>query len=241
MLIKKLTSMLNSLMYIVVRKTRIMNKLNCLLAAAVLSFGGAAAHAATFSLVGGSPLSFGTGNYDATCEGGNTTCYNPKGEAAALMEDLTVFDGSNPGPGLYVTGNKQIKVTFLGYEAGKLANTETLSISLSGTELFNKISVVGSSYSFQGSGVLDFGFRSKAAGGTLALNNGTFEGSAAIGFSKIYDGRTIYAFFDDAGAGDDRDFDDMVVKISAVPLPAGFALLGTAVAALGLRRRRQPA
>ena len=212
-----------------------------LLLASVVALGAAgAASASVLSIVGGTPLAFGTGNYDSVCEDGNTSCYNPNGLAAGLTEDLLVYDGSAPGPGVFVTGTKRIRVTFLGYEAGKLAETETSAFLLSGSPLFNKTSAVGASFTFVGSGVLDFGFSSKAAGGTLAMNDGTFIGSAAIGFSQV-NGRTIYAFFDDSGASNDRDYDDMVVKISAVPLPAGLVLLGSALAGLGLSRRRKSA
>lgn len=221
-------------------RPNIMRKLHSVLAATILTLSAGAASAATLSIVGGTPLSFGgSAHYDATCESGHTTCYDPNGPAALLTEDLTYFDGAMPGPGVHVNGNKRIKVTFLGYEAGKLANTETSSFLLNGSELFNKSSAIGASYSFVGHDVLDFGFSSKANGGTTALNDGTFIGGAAIGFSKIYNGNTIYAFFDDSGAAKDRDFDDMVVKISAVPVPAGFVLLGTAMAGFGLRRRRK--
>lgn len=213
-----------------------------LVAATAISLGVAGtAGAATLTLVGGTSVAFGSGNYDSVCEAGNTSCYNPNGAAAGLTEDLQAFDSSTPGPGVLVTGSKRVKVTFLGYEAGKLASTETTSFLLNGSELFNKSSAVGDSYSFVASGVLDFGFSSNASGGTLAMNDGTFVGSASIGFSQIYDSRTVLAFFDDSGASNDRDYDDMVVSISAVPLPAGMLLLGTALAGFGLSRRRKAA
>ena len=57
---------------------------------------------------------------------------------------------------------------------------------------------------------------------------------------KLIDATTAIALFDDGGAGPDRDYDDIVMKISVapVPLPPAILLFGTALAGLGWLRRR---
>ncbi|RBO53175.1 hypothetical protein DSD19_10520 [Rhodovulum sp. BSW8] len=221
-----------------------MRILKTLAASAALALSAGALHAATLSFAGGTgygaAFNGGVGNYDNTCEDGNTSCYNPSGAAATLTEDLTAFDAANPGPGLLVNTAARLTVTFLGKEASALSYAFSLG---AGNEVTNK-DALGTSYSVDvEAGALDFSFASLASGGTLASNDGTFVQTAALAFSKIYNGNTVYAYFDDSGAADDRDFDDMVVKIeiAPIPLPAGVLLLGTALGGLGLARRRKAA
>lgn len=53
-------------------------------------------------------------------------------------------------------------------------------------------------------------------------------------------GNVLWLFYDDGGvAGDNHD--DLVIRISAVPLPAGMLLLMTGVGAIALRRRKKAA
>jgi hypothetical protein len=51
---------------------------------------------------------------------------------------------------------------------------------------------------------------------------------------------SIVLWLDDAGAGPDRDYDDMVVRVSEVPLPPALLLFGSALLGMNwLRRRRE--
>lgn len=56
-----------------------------------------------------------------------------------------------------------------------------------------------------------------------------FAHQAADGF--------VYLFLDDAGGGFEDNHDDLVVRLSAVPLPAGAVLLLAGLGALALRRK----
>lgn len=194
-----------------------------------------AASAATLSVVGGAPLAFGTGNYSAGPAGCVTTCYNPGGPAAGLTEALRVFTAAPAG--LNITGPAPIRVTFLGKEAGA-TNT---AFSLGGGSVTN-IMAVGSSFTSMigGPGLANFNFSSSL--GTSAGSAG-FTGSAAIAFGAVFNGgRSVFAFFDDSGAANDRDWDDMVVRIDVVPVPAaGLLLLGGLGAFAAVKRRRKAA
>lgn len=215
------------------------------IAAATFALSGTSASAAVLSFAPGkgAAVNFGDGNYNGTpCPGDITKCYNPSGAVAAgLTEDLLVFDDSAAnmrGPGLVLDEAAIITVTFLGKEAG----AQNYAFSLGG-EVANT-DVIGASYSVAvDAGTLDFSFKSLFGGGTLASNDGTFIGTAAMGFSKLYNGGTkVYAFFDDSGAADDRDFDDMVVEItiSQVPVPAaGFLLIAGLGGLAALKRRKK--
>lgn len=204
---------------------------------AAFTLASGAASAATLSIVPGVSVSFGTGNYDAFCDGGlKSMCYNPGGSAALLTENLQTYDAASPGPGLVLDQAARIRVTFLGKEAG----AQNYAFSLGGT-VSNK-DAVGSFYStVVAGGTLDFSFSSSL--GTLAANDGTFIGTAAMGFSQLYNGgKTVYAFFDDSGSADDRDYDDMVVRIDVAPVPvpaAGFLLIAGLGGLAALKRRKK--
>ena len=103
-------------------------------------------------------------------------------------------------------------------------------------------------------GLLDFGFlhqrrQEKHLNGNENINNVGSGGvrnpdffASFVGAPTAKSGKSLYVFLDDLGAGPDDDHDDLVVRIdvaSEVPLPAGFALMGTVLAGLGLLRRRK--
>jgi hypothetical protein len=89
-----------------------------------------------------------------------------------------------------------------------------------------------------------------------AFNNGGIHSGLQIAFYQISD-TVVYAFLDDGGAGPDADFDDMVIRITAIcapqaagcdtfpnptPLPAALPLFAGGLGALSLlgwRRKRK--
>ncbi|GHF74897.1 VPLPA-CTERM sorting domain-containing protein [Seohaeicola zhoushanensis] len=212
-------------------------------ATATMAAGAASAATLTFSPSTGVAVAWGSGNYNAgPCAATPTKCYDPTGTAAGLALDLHTFDSSNPGPGLHLDKAATLTVTFLGKEAG----ATNVAFSLGGDVSNNDL--VGTSYKVSvGAGALDFAFKSSL--GTVASNDGNFVDTAtrrsAMGFSDIFtDGTTsyVYAYFDDSGAGLDRDYDDMVVKItvSSVPVPAaGFLLIAGLGGLAALKRRKK--
>ena len=97
------------------------------------------------------------------------------------------------------------------------------------------------SFLFQTTGTVPRVLDSDVANGDANLNTAQY----ANFFSHQDTNGRIWLFFDDGGGNDDDDnHDDLVVRLSAVPLPAGLIPLLTGLAgfgAVGLRRRRKSA
>lgn len=205
------------------------------LAMAVVGATAISAAAATLSLVGGgyvtqSLTNAPAGTYDLTL-GGNVTI----GYLTGTVKNTTAGLAS----GLSLDGPGYLQYTYIGSEAGN-ANFSTGTGSV-----FTKASAVGSSlaaFAF-GGGLLDFGFATSdpvTSIGSIQNNGGANPNSSdfAIGFKVADDGQSAFIYFDDIASGD-QDFDDFVVRVNVVPVPAaGFLLLGALGGLAALRRRK---
>ena len=138
-------------------------------------------------------------------------------------------------------GSADVTYTFLGKEGGFLNGFFNSGGS---TPLILNTDVVGSSSVQAGvSGLLDFSF--STFGTTTVANGGALfdeEPTFAI-FDGADSGYKWIVGYSDAGAGKDRDYDDMVIGVNAaIPEPQTYALLLAGLAAVGfVARRRLPA
>lgn len=150
-------------------------------------------------------------------------------------------------------------VTFelLGAEAG---NTNRFTYIPTGQQLtdpgdgnpngfFNSAGISSFSVANVLAGLLQFSFNT--SGGNLTVLNGANPNNtnpASLGvnffasFADLANSRTgsvLYLFFDDDGANNDDNHDDLVIRVSAVPVPAaGFLLIGALGGLAALRRRK---
>jgi hypothetical protein len=163
--------------------------------------------------------------------------YNPTPAVAGVGIGTMVerFNTSNIGSGLRLAGGPAtLRITFLGKEAGDV------NFAFLGMDLFNNLSVAGTTYvdvnTAVVNGLLDFSFRN-ASQNLVATNGVSYGVGTQIAF--LQQGSTFRAFFDDSGAGPDTDFDDMIVSIQVIPLPAAAWLIFAGLGGLGLVSRRR--
>ncbi len=145
---------------------------------------------------------------------------------------------------LSATQDTSLSVTFLGKEA-----LNTNFYIQSGSQVTNSatnIVNVGDTFTFNvAAGVIDFGFggSSSATASNLDIETGIANKIAYItndGSYKDANGNP-FAFligFNDSGSLD-GDYDDYVVGVSAVPVPAALPLLASALGMFGVARRRK--
>lgn len=125
-------------------------------------------------------------------------------------------------------------ITYLGKEA----SNQNFFLQ-SGSFYFNTdTAVVGQSYQFQiTAGVIDFGFTGN--GGLTAENK--VGGQNINNIFYLLDFSNLGTFnigFNDGGSSD-IDADDLVVRVSAVPVPAALPLMASALGIFGLARRNK--
>ncbi len=150
---------------------------------------------------------------------------------------------------LSVDAETVFRATFLGKEAADvnfyMANGA--NVAGSGINIGPGSVNVGDAFEFGVSaGVINFGFNDITTGVSASNINDSINKIAYITNDGSYiDSATgkPYAFligFNDSGSTD-GDYDDYVIGVSAVPVPAALPLMASALAAFGIGRRRNKA
>jgi hypothetical protein len=164
------------------------------------------------------------------------------GDALSILSG-TVKDGTN---GLSVSGPARVTFTYLGSEAG--FSNSSVNLLTAATIFANQgVSAVGDIVNaVLPAGLLAFSYNS--GNGSGIANNGVAVSpnlaDIGIAFSALFNGnRSVLVFFDDNGAGPDRDFDDLAMRIDVapVPVPAAGLMLVAALGGLGAVARRKRA
>lgn len=157
---------------------------------------------------------------------------------------IVEYGPADVGSGLSLSGPATLTFEYLGFNAG-FSN----SFGSGGSTLFTTAaSAVGNTAQINaGTGLVPFFFHTSGGGTPATANNGgSITSPLSIAFADLHDG-SFLALFNDGGGNptDDKDFNDMIVRVSVspVPLPAAAWLLISAV--LGLVsfsriRRRGP-
>lgn len=218
-------------------------------AAAFLAFG-TAATAGPLSILGGS-----AGFIPGTAQ--DITPENDVLNALGLGPSLGGFFGATIDGG----SSTSFLIEFIGSEAG---NTNTFAFEGNdiftgggnGNGNFNAATDVGNPLASKTvssvGGILDFVFKSlnprTGATGVVAnganpdgnpLHNAPFPMNffATFGDNVTRTGSVLWLFLDDIGQTSGDNHDDLVIRISIVPLPAGALLLLSGMGALALRRK----
>jgi len=205
-------------------------KLRVSIAAAIASLAiAASANAASLSIVGGTDIAL-------------PADYNPAPPVAGTGPGTIVRSFTSAQiafGGLMLDMASKVTYTYI----AKQANAQNYTIALpSGMSLSNKGPLNASFSVTDDGGFVDFLFRTISSGAQISeITNGvgaTGPLARKLDVAFLQEGsKSVLAFFDD-GRGD-SDFDDMVIRISVVPLPAGGLLLLTALGGFAAMRRRK--
>ena len=150
---------------------------------------------------------------------------------------------------LSVDMDTSFRATFLGKEANDVNFYVANGVNATGSGIndgVNSVSV-GDSFTFDVlAGAINFGFNDTTTGVSASNIGDSINKIAYIANTGNYiDAATgnPYAFligFNDSGSLD-GDYDDYVIGVSAVPVPAALPLMASALGAFGIARRRNKA
>lgn len=207
-----------------------------------------AASAASLSLVGTGYTAGTIGSTGASFDLVSPAYTALAGGVGDIGDAIGILSGTakNAGNGLSMSGPGKVTFTYLGSEAGfgnssvNLLSAATIFSNQGGSAVGDTLSAM-----FPG-GLMPFSYNSGNGSG-IANNGAAFNTALAdigIAFSALFNGnRSVLVFFDDNGAGPDRDFDDLAMRIdvAAVPVPAAGLMLAAALGGLSAMRRRRKA
>jgi hypothetical protein len=219
-----------------------------MLLAVTLAFAATAAQADIVS--GGLRLTDGSGSFNGTPL---TQVLESKEITPSVGDDGWGGNGSTLQPaGLYTGGNygmlvanqdTSVAFTFL----GKVAGFENINAYANGSVL-NDLDV-GATYTVEGLAAgerLKFGFQTLTEGFNATVVNGQanlpqigimfFDATA---WNKLYDTNFDFLIGYNDPANVNADYDDMVIGVQAVPVPAALPLMASALGMFGVARRRK--
>ena len=140
---------------------------------------------------------------------------------------------------LSIDSNASLVATFLGYEA---SNTN-FYVANGLKVMSNKGTNVGDTFAFDVSaGAIPFGFYDQSTGVSASNINDNINKIAYIKNNGSYKDASgnPFAFligFNDSGSTD-GDYDDYVIGVNAVPVPAALPLMASALGLFGISRRK---